>query len=79
MSPSSPRLICSEADRVILTFLFDPNLEPCHKISIEGRPVGHLSRSPEQLRHLSGGGLRSSGMPHEGYANPIMNADPDST
>ena len=29
MSPSSPRLICSEADRVILTFLFDPNLEPC--------------------------------------------------
>ena len=28
MSPSGPRLICSEADRVISTFSFDPNLEP---------------------------------------------------
>ena len=29
MSPSGPRLVCSEADRVISTFSFDPNLEPC--------------------------------------------------
>ena len=28
MSPSGPRLISSEADRVILTFSFDPGLEP---------------------------------------------------
>jgi len=32
-----------------------------------------LSRSLEWLKHLSGGGLRSSGIPHEGYADPIMN------
>ena len=35
--------------------------------------MGHLSRSLEQHEHLPGGELRSSGMPHEGYANPIMN------
>ena len=29
MNPNGPRLICSEADSVILTFSFDPNLEPC--------------------------------------------------
>ena len=29
MRPSGPRLICSEADRVISTFSFDPNLKPC--------------------------------------------------
>ena len=38
--------------------------------------MGHLSRSLERLGHLPGGGLRSSGMPHEGYANPFMNDGP---
>ena len=47
-----------------------------HKISIKGRPVGHLSRSLERLGHLLGGGLRSSGMPHEDYADPVTNDGP---
>ena len=38
--------------------------------------MGHLSWSPERLGHLPGGGLRNSGMPHEGYANPITNDGP---
>ena len=42
-----------------------------HRISIKERPAGHLSRSSEQHRHLPGGGIRSSGMLHEGYADPI--------
>ena len=44
-----------------------------HRISIEGRPMGHLSRSLERLGHLPRGGLKSSGMPHEGYVDPIIN------
>src|SRR5688572_14263347 len=47
-----------------------------HRISIEGRPAGHLSRSLERLEHLPRGGLRSSGMPYEGYANPVTNDGP---
>ena len=47
-----------------------------HRISIEGRPAGHLSRSLKQLGHLPGGRLRSSGMPHEGYADPVTNDRP---
>ena len=43
-----------------------------HRISIEKRPLGHLSRSLEWYRHLPRGRLRSSGMPHEGYANPVI-------
>ena len=44
-----------------------------YRISIEVRPVGHLSWSLEQHGHLPRGGLRSSGMPHEGYADPVIN------
>ena len=44
-------------------------LSQAHRIPIEGRPAGHLSRSPKQHMHLSRGGLRRSGMPHEGYAD----------
>ena len=73
MSPSGLRPTRLEADRVISTFSFDPNLESTHRIPIVGRPSGHLSHSPERLRHLPGGELRSSGMPHEGYANSITN------
>jgi hypothetical protein len=50
-----------------------------HRISIEEKPAGHLNRSPEQLGHLPGGRLRSSGMPHEGYADPLRTMNPDST
>ena len=38
--------------------------------------MGHLSRSLEWLGHLPGGGLKSSGMPHEGYVDPVMNNGP---
>jgi len=38
--------------------------------------VGHLSRSLQRLGYLSEGGLRSSGIPHEGYADPVMNDGP---
>jgi hypothetical protein len=42
MSPSGPRLVYSEADRVITTLLFDPNLEPCpqnlHRWEASGPP-----------------------------------------
>ena len=40
MSPSGPRPICSEADRVILTFSFDPNLEPCPQNLHRGEASG---------------------------------------
>ena len=76
MSPSGPRLVYPKADRVISTFSFDPNLSQTHRISIERRPAGHLGRSPERPRHLPGCRLRSSGVPHEGYADPIMNDGP---
>ena len=38
--------------------------------------MGHLSRSPKPLGHLPRGRLRSSGMPHEGYADPVKNDRP---
>ena len=38
--------------------------------------MGHLNRSPKRLGYLLGGGLRSSGMPHEGYADPVTNDGP---
>ena len=72
MSPSGPRSVCSEADRVILIL----TSSHAHRISIEGRPTGHLSRSPERLGHLPRGGLRSSRMPHEGYDDLIKNDGP---
>ena len=71
MSPKGLRLTRLEADRVISTFYSILTSSQAHRISIEERPAGHLSRSPEQHGHLPGGGLRSSGMPHEGYADPI--------
>ena len=76
MSPSGSRPICSEADRVISTFSFDPNLEPCPQNLHRGEASGPPERSSERLGHLPGGGLRSSEMPHEGYANPVMNDRP---
>ena len=74
MSPVRPSP--SLADRVISTFSFDPNLGQTHRISIEGSLAGHPGRSPERPRHLSGCELRSSGMSHEGYADPITNDGP---
>ena len=77
MSPSGLHPTHLEANRVISTFSFDPDLEPCPHNLHRGRPAGHLSQSPERLGHLPGGGLRSSGMPHEGYADRIMNDGPE--
>ena len=73
MSPSGLRPTRLEAYMVISIFSFDPNLEPSPMNPTEGRPSGHRSCSLEWLRHLSGGGLRSYGMPLEGYADPVMN------
>ena len=40
MSPNGPRPICSEADRVISTFSFDPNLESCPQNLHRGEASG---------------------------------------
>ena len=51
MSPSGPRPICLEVDRVISTFSFDPNLEPCpknlHRWEVSGPPksVSRMTRA----------------------------------
>ena len=71
LAQSAPRQIGSSQPSCLIL-----NLCQTHRISIEGRPAGHLGRSPEQPRHLSGCRLRSSGISHEGYANPIMNDRP---
>ena len=65
--PAQERTGSSQPSRSIVT------LSHSHRISIEGRPSGHLSHTLERLGHLPGGGLRRSGEPHEGYANPVMN------
>ena len=76
MSPNGLRPTHLEADRVISTFSFDPDLEPSPQNLHRGEASGPLSRSLERHGHLRGGGLRSSGMPHEGYADPITNDGP---
>ena len=40
MSPNGPRLIYSEANRVISTFSFDPNLKPCPQNLHRGEASG---------------------------------------
>ena len=40
MSPSGPCLVYLEVDRVILTFSFDPNLEPCPQNLHRGKASG---------------------------------------
>ena len=71
----SPGLLKSRQEHLDLSRLILPSSH-AHRISIEGRPAGHLSRSPKRLGHLPGEGLRSSGMPHEGYADPVTNDGP---
>ena len=77
MSPSGPcpTLLRSGWGHLYLSRSILTSSE-AHRISIEERPAGHLSRSPERLGHLSGDGLRSSGMPHEGYVDPVTNDGP---
>ena len=70
MSPSGLRLTHLEADRVISTFSFNPNLE----LSPQNLHQGEANGPPEPiewLEHLPEGGLRSSGMPHEGSADLV--------
>ena len=56
MSPSGPRPIYPEADRVISTFSFDPNLEPCpqslHRGEANGPPesVSGMTRAAARRR-----------------------------
>ena len=40
MSPSGPRSICSEANKVISTFSFDPSLEPYPQNLYQGEASG---------------------------------------
>ena len=40
MSPSGPHPVCPKADKVISTFLFDPNLEPCPQNLHRGEASG---------------------------------------
>ena len=49
MSPSGPRPICLEVDRVISTFSFDPNLEPCPQNLHRGKASG----SPESVSGMT--------------------------
>ena len=76
MSPSGLCLTHSEADRVISTFLFDPNLKPSPQNLHQGEASGPPGSVSRMTQALSGCGLRSSGMPHEGYADPVMNDGP---
>ena len=53
MSPSGPRSICSEVERVISTFLFNPNLEPCpHNLH-----RGEASEPPESVSRTTRGSV----------------------
>jgi hypothetical protein len=71
LAQSAPMQIgSSQPSRSILTS------SHAHKISIEARPAGHPGWSPKRPRYLPGHGLRSSGMPYEGYADPVMNDGP---
>ena len=50
MSPSGPSLVCFEADKVISTFSFDPNLETCSQNFHRGEasvPPGSVSETIE--------------------------------
>ena len=49
MSPSGPRPICPKADRVILTFSLDPNLEPCP----QNLHRGEASEPPELVSGIT--------------------------
>ena len=40
MSPSGPRPVYSEVDKVISTFSFDPNIEPCPQNLYRGEASG---------------------------------------
>jgi len=57
MSLSGLRPTHIEADRVISTFQFNLASSRAHRIPLRG--------------NLLEGGLRSNGMPHEGFADPV--------
>lgn len=59
-----------------LNFLFDLGFKPCPQNLHRGEGI----RAPElveQLGHLSRGGSRSGGMPHECYGDPVTNDIPE--
>ena len=49
MSPNDPRSIRSEVDRVISTFSFDPDLEPCP----QNLHRGEASGTPESIFEMA--------------------------
>ena len=49
IEPGEKTQICSEADRVILTFSFDPNLEPCP----QNLHRGEASRPPKSVSRMT--------------------------
>ena len=69
MSPSSLLPTYLEADRVISTFSFDPDLESCPHNLHRGEAIG----PPESISRMARASTRRSGVPHEGYADPIIN------
>ena len=76
MSPNGLCSTRSEADRVISTFSFDPNREPCPQNLHRGEASGPLESVYGMARASTGRRVKSSGMPHEGYADPVTNNGP---
>ena len=71
MSPSGPAQPRSEADWDISNlFSFDSNPEPNPQNLHRGEASGPLEPI-ERLGHLPGGGLRSCGVPPEGFADLV--------
>ena len=76
MSPSSPCLVYPKADRVISTFSFNPKPLPNPQNLHRGEASGPPESVSRMAQASTGGRLRSSGMSHEGYADPVTNDGP---
>ena len=76
MSPSSPRPIYSEADMVISTFSFYPNLEPRPQNLYRGEASGPPRSVSGMTQESTETRVKSSGMPHEGSTDPVTNDGP---
>ena len=68
MSPNNLRPTCSEANRVISTFSFDPNLEPCLKNLHQGEASGPPESVSRTTQAPAGRQVKD---PDEGYVDPV--------